>query len=50
MQIWQYNRIQNLGRVKIKVLTIIEKEHKLSYQIYDWDDFEQTKTTIKLKK
>jgi len=50
MQIWQYNRNQNLGRVKVKVLAIIEKDKKLSHHIYDWNDFEQTKTTIKLKK
>jgi len=50
IQIWQYNRNQNLGRVKVKVLAIIEKDKKLSHHIYDWNDFEQTKTTIKLKK
>ncbi len=49
-QISEYDRIQKLGRVQVKVLTIIKKDQKLSYQIYDWDDFEQTKTTIKLKK
>jgi len=48
-QIWQYNRIQKLGRVQVKVLTIIEKDQKLSYHIYNWNDFEKTKTTIKLK-
>ena len=49
-QIWQYNRIQKKGKAKVKVLTIIEKDQKLSYHIYDWDDFEKTKTTIKLKR
>ena len=49
-QIWQYNRIQNLGRVQVKVLTIIEKDQKLSYHIYDWSDFDQTKTTLRLKR
>ncbi len=38
-QIWHYNRIQKLGRVQVKVLTIIEKDQKLSHNIYDWDDF-----------
>jgi len=49
-QISEYDRIQRGGKVKVKVLTIIEKDKKLSYNIYDWDDFEKTKTTIKLKK
>ena len=49
-QISEYNRIQKARKVKVKVLTIIEKDQKLSYYIYNWDDFEQTKTTIKLKK
>jgi len=49
-QISEYDRIQKTGKVKVKVLTIIEKDQKLSHSIYDWDDFEKTKTTIKLKK
>jgi len=49
LQISDYNRVHNAGKVKIKVLTIIEKGQKLSYNIYDWDDFEKTKSTIKLK-
>jgi len=49
-QIWHYNRIQKADKAQVKVLTIIEKDQKLSYHIYDWNDFEQTKTTIKLKK
>jgi len=49
-QISEYNRIQKASKVKVKVLTIIEKDQKLSYHIYDWDDFEKTKTRIKLKK
>jgi len=48
-QISEYNRIQKIGKAKVKVLTIIEKDKKLSHHIYDWDDFEKTKTTIKLK-
>jgi len=49
-QIWEYDRVQKRGKVQVKVLTIIEKDQKLSYHIYDWDDFEKTKTTIKLKR
>ena len=48
-QIWHYNRIQKAGKAKVKVLTIVEKDQKSSYNIYDWDDFEKTNTTIKLK-
>jgi len=49
LQIADYNRIHKAGKVKVKVLTIIEKDAKFIYGIYDWDDFEKTKTTIKLK-
>jgi len=49
LQIRDYDRIHNAGKVKVKVLTIIEKDQKFSYHIYDWDDFEKTKTTIKLR-
>jgi len=49
-QISEYDRMQDAGKVKVQVLTIIEKDQKLSHNIYDWDDFEKTKTTIKLKK
>ncbi|MCH7561105.1 MAG: hypothetical protein IIC67_07040 [Thaumarchaeota archaeon] len=49
-QIREYNRAHKEGKIQVKVLTIIRKDQKLSYHIYDWDDFEKTKTTIKLKK
>jgi len=49
-QISEYDRIQKIGKVRVKVLTIIEKDQEDSFHIYDWDDFEKTKTTIKLKK
>ena len=50
-QIWHYNRIQKAGKAKVKVLVITKKDQleKQTFHIYDWDDFEQTKTTIKLK-
>ncbi len=48
-QILGYDRVHRGGKVQVKVLTIIEKDQKLSHHIYDWDDFEKTKTTIKLK-
>jgi len=44
-----YNKIQKAGKVQVKVLTIIEKNQKLSYNIYDWNDFEKTKNAIKLR-
>jgi len=48
-QIREYNRVQKQGKVKVKVLTVIEKDKKLFYKISNWDDFEKTKTTIKPK-
>lgn len=49
-QIREYTRVHNGGKIQVKVLTIIRKDQKLSYYIYDWDDFDKTKTVIKLKK
>ena len=49
-QIREYNRVHKEDKIQVKVLTIIRKDQKLSYHIYDWDDFEKTKTMIKLKK
>ena len=49
-QIREYTRVYNEGKIQVKVLTIIRKDQKLSYHIYDWNDFDKTKTTIKLKK
>ena len=45
-QIRGYNKIQKQGKVKVKVLTIIEKDKKLFYKISNWDDFEKTKVSI----
>ena len=48
-QIREYNRVQNQGKVKVKVLTIVKKDKKLFYKISNWDDFEKTKVSIKPK-
>jgi len=48
-QISEYDRIQKIGKVKVKVLTIIEKDQEDSFHIYDWDDFEKTKNALKLR-
>jgi len=49
-QIGMYDEVQKKGRVQVKVLTIVEKDKKLSYNIYDWNDFEKAKTIFTLKK
>jgi len=48
-QIRGYDKIQKQGKVKVKVLTIINKNKELFYNISNWDDFEKAKTTIKPK-
>jgi len=46
-QIREYNKVQKQG--KVKVLTIINTNKELFYNISNWDDFEKAKVTIKPK-
>jgi len=57
-EVLNYNKIQHEKKVKLKILIIVEKDHKLSYRIFDWTDFivpqsfdphKKVKTSIRLK-
>ena len=53
-----YPRIIKKGKVKLKILIIVDKGNKTFYKIFDWTDFrvpssfdphKQKKTSIRLK-
>lgn len=57
-EVLNYDRIIKGKKVVVKILIVLEKDHKLFYKIYDWNDFTHSKnydphktrkTTIKLK-
>lgn len=57
-EVLNYDRIMKEKKVAVKILIVLEKDHKLFYKLCDWNDFTYSKnynphktrkTTIKLK-
>jgi len=57
-EVLNYNRIVKEGKAEVKIMIVLEKNKKLSYKIFDWEDFvysenydpnKTSKTSIRLK-
>ena len=51
-EVSRYDKFTKEGKVKVKILRVLEKDSKLSYKMYDWNEFVVSagRTSIRLKR